>query len=411
MRVLSKPQPLSIHTEFLPLDVSFDLIADDTLRQWYHNVDNLWQPNRTITPLNITPRVMVNDKETSEVSECTITQSTWSKRETVSGQTGDWSVITTTIESPSAPYQLDGDAIRVKENILNKVVELKCHVLFAHPKFEGVTYEVEDSVLLVTSEDTALTYANIYLSYTDTTQNKTFAAAELLTFDPILDYDVSSDTFDSQFTFTASAKKGDVDVTDPDPEHEIVGTYFEWYIQEKGVTVAATSHPAYVSGGTSGSKTLVVDALYSEEFLIICQGKEIGSTEFYPTYAKTTVAWSYPLVDCAVECENGASIKETDRDLIFSPIINTKSHTLNDAEVRKNLQVNWGTKLEGGASATVCTDLGWGPKMVVNSSVVRGTQVFNKQVYATVYTKGCYQPVTCNGQSVTCNNEQVISRS
>ena len=63
-KVFNHSTPTVINTEVVPLDESFYISADGQTEQWYYDNNSQYAPNRRLTPLTLTPKLSVFDKDT-----------------------------------------------------------------------------------------------------------------------------------------------------------------------------------------------------------------------------------------------------------------------------------------------------------------------------------------------------------
>lgn len=409
-RRLNIAQPAVISTVLTPLTEHLDIVASDALLQWYYNITQEYKPDRTITPLFLTPVVKVYDPEMKQVyNHPNITTSTqWS----VLQSNGTWSAIYMTQNLAEDLSELDSDYIMledytllVRKNVLpTQSVTLKLSLVYEDPRLAGKTYTLEKRITLSTNEDTTILFPTLGI-----------LDPPLRTFDvlrePVRDV-AGTNMLKGLKTFTAQAKMGASDVT--------ASTYFVWYIKEDGTEMLAENHPCYVSG--QNTSVLSVDMMFSEKILVICRSKaNAEASSLYPGEAVATYAWKPSEMTAMAVAMNGGVVDSEERNVAFSTIINLRGHEMTAEEKEEHFQLNWKRKKANSSTTTV---IGKGLQASVAASDLRDYADIGTQVFADVLLKGPYRLITHNGAvvtysgtvttadgtSVTCENAKMYMR-
>lgn len=385
---LNIPQPAVINTELAPFDENFEVVANGQLEQWYYDNDNTYAPNRTITPLILTPTITVYDPDNRRTFSPAFSTVAWFSLE-YNSSTGTFveTRITNVDDSAVADYVIVGNTLKIKKNVsYTRAVQIKCVANYIDPRDSGITYTVEYVTTLSTNRNATVEYPKLDI-----------ATPRSLSFNPLTD-----DT--SQFSLTAMAMQGGNDVTD--------NLYYVWYAVSNGVEVLADTMLWYVSG--QNTKTLVVDALYGDDIQIVLRAKgSVSEASLYPSRANRSIMWVIPDIDTNVLSENGGAVRADTEQMSFDVIVNVKGRQLTDEKIAEHLRFNWKYR-----QSTLSTenDAGWGRRITIDASNLRnvygsGTSLASTIVFPYVYLMGAYEIVTHNNETVTHNNETVYARS
>lgn len=384
---LNVPQPAVINTELAPFDENFEIVANGQLEQWYYDNNNAYAPNRSVTPLILTPTITVYDPDNERSFVPAFATVSWFALEYNSG-TGTYAEtqITNVDDSAVADYVIVGNTLKVKKNVsYTHAVQIKCKANYIDPRDAGITYRVEKIVTLSTNRDASVVYPKLDV-----------ATPPSMSYNPLTDDS-------SQFTFVATATQGGSDVTD--------NLYYEWYAIDGNAEVLVETMPWYVSG--QHTKTLVVDVMYGDDIKIVLRAKG-SSTEqsLYPSRAHRYIMWVIPDIETNVVSENGGAVRADTENMKFSVIVNVKERQLTDEKINDNLRFNW--KYRKSTQSTE-SDAGWGRETVIDAVSLRntygaGTSLASTIVFPYVYLLGALEVVTHNGQTVTHNGETVYTR-
>ena len=157
-RRLNVSTPTVINTELIPLSESFYVEADGQLEQWYYENDERYAPNRKVTPMTLTPRISAFDKDTNTTYTPSFYIVRWFKLDWDDTQS-DYvkTEITNQVDSTAADYVKVGNDLLVKKNVgYTHSVTIICRAKYIDPRDSGITYNVEDSVLLTTNRDATI---------------------------------------------------------------------------------------------------------------------------------------------------------------------------------------------------------------------------------------------------------------
>lgn len=402
---LSISQPTVINTELAPLDDNFWLEANGETEQWLYENTGEYKPNRTVTPLIITPMIKAVDT-VSNISYTPVYYFVnWYVKSYVNGEWVDTLVTATTSTQPNAPYVKSGDNLIVNANNSDPThgIVIRCEASYIDPRDIGRTYLVQSQIELTTNLDASVTYPTIQILSPST-----------ISFNPLV-----SET--SEIEILAQA----------DWSHVASGSgqnaVFEWYsIDSSGNEALIDEFIFYVSGQHSG--TLVVDALYGENIPIILRIKESAlSEDVLPPKVFCNITWQVPNLNGIVVSENGSAVRSDSKEFTFHTIVNTNNGQLGEEIIQQNLRFKWNmrraTPMPDGSDTIIddygyrgalVINLGWGYKITVPaSSLLYSTTSGNasKLVSNDIYILGAYDVVTYNDEVVTYNNQEVFART
>lgn len=385
-RRLNTSQPVVINTELSPLDDSFYLEPSGQTEQWYYDNSGSYAPNRSTTPLTLTPMLSAFDTESRRTYTPQFNSTPqWFVTE-YNGTEYEETEITATADGQNVYYYKYGNTLKVKKNVsYTHAVQIRCLAVYTDPRDSGLTHSVEATVTLSTNRDASVIYPTLEIT------NPSARA-----FNPLTD---STTTF----TFNAKAMKGNTDVTS--------SVYLVWYAIVNNVEVLADTLDWYVSG--QNTSTLTVDAMYGEEITVVLKAKESSSAAtLYPSRSQASVLWNIPDVDTNVISYEGAAVRTTTQKMTFGTVVNVHKDVLSEEMKNTHLRFNW--KLRK-SNLTTVQDMGWGNEITIDASAIRnvnGSQ--NSQgsttIYPIVYILGEYEVVTHNGAEVTHNGARVFHR-
>lgn len=381
-----------INTELIPLTDSFELVPNGQTEQWYYENTNIFAPDRQVTPLIITPKIVAVDRDTNTTYNPSIHTISWYALE-YSGSAWSDTLITNTTDSLSNDYVIVGNTLKINKNIDDAThgVQIKCKVQYIDPRDSGITYAVESTLLLTTNKDATVIYPTIDIQ-----------TESALAFNPLEMVNAT----DSRFTFVASY------TYDVDTQHDPSPTFiFEWYGVKNNAEVKIDTLPWYVSG--QNTNTLVVDAMYCEEMQIILRIKDSAApTVLLPPKAHRSVVWKIPRIDGITTSENGSAVRSDSKSFDFTTIVNISGKTLDEDTINENLRFKW--KLRKSDQSTV-TEKGWGRKMNIDASELINVRGSNNSMASTVvgneiYLLGAKEQVTQGGEAVTYGGAAVYNR-
>lgn len=374
-RRINVSQPVVVNTELNPLDIIFDLVANGSLEQWYYDNTNDWQPNRRRTPLLVTPTISGVDNETNTKYTPAFYTVKWFANEY---RTNGWveSQITNTTDG-DVDYVLVGNNLKIKKNVTyDRAVQIRCVAQYIDPRDSGKIGSVEKILTLNCSKD---------------------ANAESPILDVLCEHSVPYNPLVNEtsiFSLTATAHMGARDVSN--------NVYYVWYAVVNGTEVLVQTQPFYVSG--QNTKTLTVDALYSEEIKLVLRAKETSSAaNLYPAKAYRSIVWRIPDIDSNVVCKNGQAYRSSIKTMEFSTIINVRGKILSDAVKTNHMRFNWKTR---NSLQSTEVDRGWGLSVILDNAALQSSRG-SVLVYPDIYILGAAEPVTHNGAAVTHNGVPV----
>lgn len=419
-----------IETTLTPLTDEFSIQASDTLEQWYYVNTGQWKPNRSSTPLVLTPSVVALDTDTRTLYTPDWYQLNWYRWD--GSNTTDYSSDTLWpglhwVPIPASPvmaagsdyfYQahVDGDdryqnplrQLRVMKNVppttgTNGGQPICCSGQYVDPRDAGRMVTVRAQVLLTTSQDATADQLTINL----------LAPTKTL-------YNVLTDAA-STYTFRVQVLNGaHADVTSQ--------YYIEWYGKVDGAQTEVlldtlwcyrkATQQTEEAGSTvsvgQGTHAVVIDAMYVEHLDIAVRLKTSSSAQStLPPVAYCSLLWDSMKIDAITKCDMGSHINSVRRALRFDNIVNHRSGTLSEAQKRDNLLFHYIANVPQVASNIVtytAKDMGWGQSIDADSNSLRQTTTYSTPVHAEVYLLGCWQPTTEDGAAVTEDNEQVFDR-
>ena len=214
---ISISQPAVIHTELRPLDESFWIGANGQLEQWYNENDNVFAPDRTVTPLTLSPHLSVKDGDTgngysteSSPSTLTFQYVTWKVKEWDGTEYVETTITSTT---NTDPYYKSGNNLVVQKNNYDPThaITITCEVRYNDPRDVGAMNDTQGSTMLVTSVDATAVYPVIDIA------NPSARSFNPLRDDPIYEFDASAD-----FPTTSVGDKGAQCPVDPMGTEEVV---------------------------------------------------------------------------------------------------------------------------------------------------------------------------------------------
>lgn len=405
---LSISIPTIIDTELVPLDDNFWLSANGGTEQWYYENTSTFSPDRTTTPLIITPNIKAIDREsgvqyTPRLYESSIV---WKVTQFVNNR---W--ITTTINSTTSsdPFYISATNLVVRKNNADATrgITISFSGQYIDPRGGGFFYNVYGEITLTTNRDASVLCPTIQILNPPTT-----------TFNPLTN---SS----SQFTFRAIADWSNIPLEQGESQSN--RGQFEWYsVDEIGDETLIENTDYYVSG--QHTDTLVVDAMFGENIPIILRIKR-HSTDQSPMQPKeySNVTWRIPPLEGIVSCDNGSTVRSSDnKAFVFRTIVNLNGETLDEETIKENLAFKWNmrraTPTQAGASETPndygingvrVEDLGWGYTISIDAKkliyFINGKNA-SRLVSNDIYLRGANSYVSYNGDNVVFNGNNVIAR-
>lgn len=195
-RRLNIPIPTVIDTELVPLDEMFSIDNDSTLEQWYYDNNSKYAPNRKFTPLILTPKISVYDKDSERswssdtstgVDKLSIYLVEWYVKE-YDATAQDYVERKITTGDASGDYVIHEQQLYVRKNVsYSHAVTIRCVVTYIDPRDPGLTYSVEDKLMLTTNRDSTVVFPEVAIISPSTR-----------TYNPLIDDTNSRYTFDGE---------------------------------------------------------------------------------------------------------------------------------------------------------------------------------------------------------------------
>lgn len=396
-----------ITTELQPLTESIYLEASSSVEQW--KSDNIptgqnsqWSPDRTATPLQLTPKITAVDTETNMSYTPSVYKCKWYVMEydasatnsTDSTVKGDYVETEVTSTSTEDDYYktTDGKTLTVRKNVpYDHAVTIRCVATYQDPRDSGTTHDLEVTQILSTNRDAEAVYP---ILDTDVPSAQSF--------NPLTDstYDDDGEPH-GYFSITAKALLNNEDITS--------NIVIVWYaVDSSGNEVLADTMPWYVSG--QNTATIKVDAMYGEYIRILVRAKATSDTEdLYPSRCYRTVGWRvvYPQINTV--SPNGSAFRSTFTEMTFQTMANLKGRVMDDTIKAKHILFKWITRK---SNATEETERGWGQEITLPKDVLGSSRVDNVLPSTLVipfgYLLGPYEPVTDDGNVVTDDDGNIV---
>lgn len=385
-------EPMTLDVLVTPFIENFDVVPSDTTQQWYYVNDSSFLPDRGTTPLLLTPVLSVQDPDTNKVYSPSFYQVKWYQ---LNASTGEYDIAlddTSEAEDVYFIVQTSG-ALLVKKNVLpESPVDILCDLTYIDPRNAGVTWHVTKRVSLTTNKDVAVQQPVVEINFGKTVH-----------------FDVLADDANSRYTFEATVKLGSADITD--------SSVIRWYATDANITAETLideldgtipKFPSYVSG--QGTKTLVVDAMYTDRLTVIARVYDSDNGVLYPTACYRTLTWKAAEVSAVTISDECSDVRETTGDKVVYNIVNTKTRTLTQAEVSENFsQAFYLRKATKGTSGTDTPVLvGTGSSAVLSAATMKSN--VSSLAYSELTQKGCYRVVTQDGKPVIQDGKLVVER-
>lgn len=406
---LSISIPTIIDTELVPLDDNFWLSTNGVTEQWYYENTRTFSPDRTRTPLIITPNIKAIDRGTgTQYTPLFYTSSiVWKVTQFVNNS---WITSTITSTTTSDNFYIQGINLVVRKNNADSThgVKISFSGQYKDPRDSSIFYKVAGELTLTTNRDASVLCPTIQILNPPTT-----------TFNPLANGS-------SMFTFSASADWSNIPLEQGESESN--RGQFEWYgIDENNSETLIENTDYYVSG--QHTDTLVVDAMYGESIPVILKIKR-HATDQSPMQPVeySNVTWRIPPIDGIVNCNNGSTVRNGDnKNFVFRTIVNLNGETLSEEKIKENLLFKWNmrraTPTQAGASeqpndyginGVRVEDLGWGYSISINANkliyIVNGKNA-SRLMSNDIYLRGANTHVSYNGDNIVYNGNNVIIRS
>lgn len=397
--------PMMIDTLFAPLIDSFDIVQSDTLEQWFYvnketnqGTIGVYSPDRTETPLILTPTIKAVDKDTNEVYTPSFSTLQWFIT------IGNGSEAEVTSVTATDDFYLSGNNLVVRK--YGKLapgtdpIKCRCAAVYVDPR-NLAPVSVGNEVLLTVSQDATQDMPDITLN-----------CEKMVPFNP-LRYNPNDVSSSSLRTITAKVMLGDKDLT---ADSQLLWTATDDIIKtETNISatvqdggVARKKFPCFVS---ATGATLTVDMMYTERINIICRVMNPDTNQPYPAKAYATLRWVTKDIKGITYSKQGAAVDSTSGDKTFELIVNMDGETLSEDIKDAHLAYNWKSRK---TSVSSLSDKGWGKTLLMRKSELKNNKengiIPTTLVHADIYLLGAYEHVTQDGEAVTQNGEIVYQR-
>ena len=419
-------QTTVIQTMLTPLSDSFSIQPSDTLEQWYYVNTGAYSPDRQTTPLILTPTIYAVDEETGLDYRPTFTSVNWyvfdPSNSTDYSSDQYWPglhwVRVTAVEASTGGVLNDyycppnsGGNLVVQKNVPPTIgssadsgQNICCVAVYADPRDVGVLVQCRDNVLLVTNQDATSDELIVNILAPTTTLFNVITSG-------FTEHGTTGERQRSIYTFQAQVLNNrNQDVTSQ--------YYLEWYGRvDNGQEVLINTLPCYSKTTQQptkgqGTDTVKLDAIFVEDLDIIVRLRKTSTSAILPFVGRCSLVWEFPDIDPNTVCETGRAVDITNRDMIFSCIVNIKGNraqVISDAKKAENFLFHYvGRKPTGNGYVNI--DLGWGLTAIIESRYLRQTTSYSTPVHTEVYTLGAYKEVTDGGSVVTDDGEVVLDR-
>ena len=418
-RRINISQPTVIKTELPPLTDMFDILASDSLLQWYYVNDGSFKPNRQETPLTLTPVITAVDESTGDKYTPNPTSAAWYWLDVTNGPSTSsdelwpgkgYSRINETADGAGVDWYVPSESntqcrLVVKKNVpvptgTTSGITLCCSAKYTDPRDSGIAYIVRQTVILATNQDATMENLTVVMDSPSSQKFNVFTSDKLQTVNG-----------EQKADYTLSAIVLDANNNDVTASH-----YVEWYGRLNGGaevkldTLMAYKKATQGTGEGQGKGTVKVNMMHAEKLDVIVKVRKTTSASsalISPT-AFASIVWDIPKLDCYTACKNGSAVNNEVRDMTFETIVNIKGETLTDSQKSWNLQFQYKSRV---SSSGTFTSRGWGQSKTLSSSDLRQTTSKSTTVHSEAYLQGPYEVVTYNDEDITYNGEEVYDRT
>lgn len=392
-------QPMVIDTELQPLNESLYIEASASTEQWYSDNTSTdrasrWSPDRTTTPLQLTPKLSVLDIETNLSYTPSFTAKWYVQQYNATSNKWEETEVTTTDTTADFYKASDNKSLMVRKNVsYDRGITCRCVVTYTDPRDSGSTYKVQASQLLSSNRDAKAVYPLLDIDVPNTQS-----------FNPLTDCTYDSDgTPHGYYEFTLKALLNNSDI--------VSSLYVVWYAVDtsNNTETLVEKMPWYVSG--QNTTTLKIDAMYSEYIRILARVKASSTaTDLYPSRCYRTVGWRIPTPQINTVSHNGAAFRSSFKEMDFFTMANLKGKLLDDTIKARHIYFEWKTRKSNG---TTETSRGWGQEITLSKDIlgnVRANGVLpSTLVIPYGYILGPYEPVTdASGNVVTDDSGNTV---
>ena len=384
MKRIGNAQPLTMVTSYTPLTVGFDIsVTGGSTEQFYYTNASQYQPNRSLAPCLLTPRMSIVNPDSGSSSEVTSgLEVTWyeNNKDTVIS-TGDY-------------YTVNANGtLTVKKNVpLTGILQIICVAKYTDPR-TGMVYLREKSIpfSLVMKTDTAL-----YLSWD---------IPEVCTFNVLDDSTLR--------TITATARLGTTVLTDDQVK-------FFWYL------VTANGVETLINPGADvnmlefislTNSVLQVNNMYVNKTRIRLKAALKATSSSNPSapdnpnyWIESTLSWLMSgKITAYAKSPTGDMILASETSKTFKCGVNVGGRELTDIEITTHFYIEW-YSLANTSGATRKL-IGGGLTCTVPASQLRTTNWKNTvDVVPDVYERGPYKAVVSGGKLVMSDGKAAVFR-
>lgn len=420
-------QTTVIQTNLVPLSDALSINASDTIAQWYNVDTNTYSPDRTVTPLVLTPVVTAADKESGQEfvpsfsawwyvfdinneTDYSSTDSHWPGLHWVKVEAGAAETAGVTND-----YWHNGNLLVVQKNISPENPTLQsgvktsgenlcCVAVYTDPRDIGATVTLSGTVLLVTNKDAEDKTLRINILAPNTTMFNFVRRG-------FTEYGTQTERERSIYQFRAKI----LDCNNNDVTSQY---YIEWWAKVNNSTnsVLIDTLPCYtettqVPMTGQGHNIIRLDAMYVENIQIIVGVRETSTSPLLPYRGRCNLLWDYPNIEGVTVSETGRAVNSINRLMKFSTIVNLKGNsscTLTEQQKKENFLFHYlGRKpIQNGFTDI---DMGWGLETVIESWKLKNP-TYSIPVHTEIFTLGPYEAVTDNNEVVTDNGDVVYDR-
>ena len=371
-------------TSYTPLTVGFDIsVSGGTTEQFYYTNASQYQPNRSLAPCLLTPRMSLINPDSGSTSEVTSgLEVTWyenSKSTVIS--TGDY-------------YTVNANGtLTVKKNVpLTGILQIICVAKYTDPR-TGLVYQKEMSIpfSLIMKTDNALILG--------------WDIPEVCTFNVLNDA--------ATRVITATARVGTTVQTDSQVK-------FFWYLVTANGTETLISPKADVNMLEFTALTnsqLTVNNMYVNKTRIRLKAALKTTSNPNPSapdntnyWIESTLSWLMSgKITAYAKSPTGDKIKANETTKIFKCGVNVGGRELTDSEITNNFYIEWYAK--SSAAGATRKLIGGGLQISVPASTLRTSNyAITVEVTPEVYERGPYKAVINGTKLVTSGGDTVVFR-
>ena len=156
MAKLNTSTSLVVNTELVPFDTHVELVADGSKEQWYYENTAEDAPDRTVTPLTITPTLTLYDRDSKiSYTNASCLSVVWRVQQWVSG---DYQTTVINTTDASADFYTVGSTLKVRKNCpdASHGINITCEYTYIDPRDSNVHSQVTAQTDLMMNLDANL---------------------------------------------------------------------------------------------------------------------------------------------------------------------------------------------------------------------------------------------------------------